>query len=328
MYPLCRRDKASGQNTFDYGLDWTRMFTAIGIGPKLHCELITTECTPSLRENYSHLIGFWDTDTKAWLLKWQTWEFVENMSISILKGMLFKNVSCFGDRYIGGWHGYRGGTDNPRHALKAFCSYLEEVWKSFFNIIWLLKSIDKIASKGIFSKRAKRVVFYYFVSKELMDPKWFPSYPNVFWAWLDITRDEEGITRYGPFYMFLRDLRVGVPSLPMVSWMQKLGNYAGQFWKEYIHEDQHGGQSTYAFCWDKIGSGRWWKRCYYCNQVVRKVGFESSRQITAQTQESSDEERQEATNISKGSKLFHLLIFIFFNVCIILSASISFSLCL
>lgn len=58
MYALYGTDQASRTNTLDCGLDIARMFTAMALKDKLHHELITTQCTLSLRKDYLHPTRF------------------------------------------------------------------------------------------------------------------------------------------------------------------------------------------------------------------------------------------------------------------------------
>lgn len=127
MYVLCHREKASRWNTLDCGLGRARIFTAIGIGAKLWCDLIIAQCTPYLRKDYSHPTGFGDTDTKAWLVKWQMWKSVKNISISILKGMLFCMYPSLEEDTLEDEIAIVEAQQIHDAAIDAFCNFLEEV---------------------------------------------------------------------------------------------------------------------------------------------------------------------------------------------------------
>lgn len=88
------------------------------------------------------------------------------------------------------------------NVLVGFSFYFEEARKRFFNFIWVLHPSEKMVSKGVMSWRAKHAMFRYFVSKELTDTKVFPSYPNVFRSWMEMSRDDDDGLKYDAFCMF------------------------------------------------------------------------------------------------------------------------------
>lgn len=95
------------------------------------------------------------------------------------------------------------------NVMAAFCICVQNVWERYFNVIWILRPREKIASKWV-AKRGNWAVFHFWILKELTDAKYFPSYPNVFRSWMEMTHSNDGHIKYVLFCMFLMEVSVSL----------------------------------------------------------------------------------------------------------------------
>ncbi|CAM6123649.1 unnamed protein product [Calypogeia fissa] len=174
LYNWCEKTRKEGQFKDDpvkkgvqCGLDKCRVYAYGSVSNALRCNLLEANVKPKFRDVYHHPSKLAETDIKSWIARHGVWESILELAACALDGIFDEILPSVPDSRL----------PNPKEtnlSLREQIQYDLQVYKDlvfakFFPLIWRNSKPDLLALR----KRAKRLVYRFFLEMERKDQNYF-----------------------------------------------------------------------------------------------------------------------------------------------------------
>ncbi|CAM6082146.1 unnamed protein product [Calypogeia fissa] len=187
LYNWCEKTRKEGHLKDDNikkgvqcGLNKCRIYASGSVSNTLCCNLLEANVKPEFRDVYHHASKLAEVDIKAWIARHGVWESIMELAACTLDGIFYEILPIVPDSRLPNME----ETDiSLREEIQCDLQvYKDSVSAKFFPLIWKNSKLDLVTLR----RRAKRLVYRFFMEIERMDRNYFWVYPLYFESWTHV----------------------------------------------------------------------------------------------------------------------------------------------
>ncbi|CAM6107529.1 unnamed protein product [Calypogeia fissa] len=188
LYNWCEKTRKEGhlkdnpvKKGVQCGVDKCRVYASGSVSNALRCNLLEANVKPEFRDVYHHPSKLAEIDIKSWIARHGVWESILELAACALDGILDEILPTVPDSRL---PTRLPNMEETNISLREEIQYDLQMYKDsvsakFFPLIWKTSKPDIVTLR----RRAKRLVYRFFLDMERKDQNYFWVYPLYFESW-------------------------------------------------------------------------------------------------------------------------------------------------